>query len=131
MVAIEVVLVAGFLATAWHIWQDRQNPPLPAGAAIASTTSTPHPSRSRRSPLPVPTAAPSPGVSAPAAPASGPTPGIRDDPAFTQQQMTQFGRDQSALEKVEWRAIDAVVAWARQYVNEVVLPQIESASNGR
>jgi hypothetical protein len=132
MVVIEVALVVAFLAAAWHVWNDRQRPPIPSSAALSSTAGAP--STSRRPPLPSrsPRSMPSPpaGASPLPAPGQGPVPGLSNDPAFAQQQMQRIGSDQSRLEALEWQAIDSVVGWVRRYVDQVVVPALETAGHG-
>jgi hypothetical protein len=119
MVLGEVLLVTGFLAAAWHVWQDAQRPSPAVAPAQAPRTRAPATSP------PAGTSAPAPSRSPASPPPGG---GVRTDPAFIDQQLSVLNKDESAFESAEWQLTRAVVDWSRRYLEQVVLPQVRAAA---
>ena len=69
-----------------------------------------------------------PVVAASPARAAGPTPGLAASSGFLAGQLRTINRDESAWERAEWTIAQAVLAFARAYVDEVVLPGVRAAS---
>lgn len=123
LVAAECVIVLGLGIATWRVIEARRTPPPPAVAEAA-----PPPADAAVQP----TAPPAPSALPPASPSPRPAPavGLSTDPAFLRRQLVAVNRDEASLEQVEWRLAQAVLGFARTYIDEVVLPAIDRARRG-
>ena len=79
----------------------------------------------------LPTAAPAHPSASPRAPGTGTGPGTASrDPRFWSDRLATLNRDQAALQKNQWRLIDAALGAARRYLDTVVVPAVEQAQRG-
>lgn len=129
----ECLAVFALGVAVWHLV-------LPAHRAVAGAPSeagpdpglTPEPLPSLPSlPFGGPRARPSPspsaagGATAPGLPGRPPS---AAEPAFWSAQLTRLNRDQSDLQRSQWRLIDEALAAARGYLDTVVVPAVEAAA---
>ncbi len=61
---------------------------------------------------------------------TGPTPGLDTSAAFLGGRLKAINRDESAWERSEWAIIQAVLGFARAYIEGVVLPGVRAAEQG-
>ena len=122
LLVLEALIVVAFLAVAWNVWQSHhvESHTQPVGGPRSAI------GEARQAYPPLPGSLPTPPT------AGSPAPGVRTDPPFVARQLSAINRDQSALEQVEWRLLEAVVRAARGYLENVVLPAIRrSQHSGR
>ena len=123
LIALEAAALLALAFFGWRLVTDRlASPPArPAVAGLASPHATPRPPAHTT----VPPSLPAP---APSASAGSALPALSFDPAFWSRHLTQVNRDESVWEAVEWRVVQAVEAFARAYVEAVVMPAVENAA---
>lgn len=121
LIALEALVLLALGVLGWHVAADRLNPPPTAATPPAAE---PKPARPH-APSPRPPAQPAPTPKVSTRPIV--TPGLSTNPAFWQRNLTQLNRDQAAWEGVEQKAANAVLAFARAYIQQVVVPAVEAA----
>ena len=114
-VTLETVLAIALVAVAWHVLHT------PRSLAMV----VPDFPGERPSPTPLP------NVTIPAAGHTQPgnQANLNRDPSFVRGQLNQINRDQSAWERAQWSLVDALTKVVRGYVDKVVVPAVEHASN--
>lgn len=125
LLAAEAAVLLALGVAGWRLVTDRLTPPPSKAVAQVpahrqpTPTHTPNPSQIPPTPPPKPTA-PKP---------SGAPPGLTTNPAFWQRRLTQINRDEATWEVIEARAVKAVEAFARAYIDQVVLPAVRAAAH--
>ena len=126
LVVAEIAVVAALGAEAWHV----------LGARVTAARSTVSASELGVLPavgiplLATPTPRPALALATPTPRRAGPTPGLGASPAFLGRELKAINHDQSAWERSEWTIIQAVLGFARAYVEQVVLPGVRAAEEG-
>ncbi len=124
MVVAEVVVVGGLAAATAHVFAARAEAP-------AAAESLPLPARGSPPSRPAPRLTASPGavvaVATPPPRRVGPTPGLDTSAGFLGARLKSINRDESAWERSEWTIIQAVLGFARAYIDGVVLPGVRAA----
>lgn len=125
LLALEAIVLVALAICGWRLVTDRLGPPAsPPPAATARLPLATPKSLARPSAVPAP---PAPTPSAPGAEGRRNGPALSFDPLFWREHLTQVNRDESAWENVEWRVVQAVEAFARAYVDAVVIPAVQNA----
>jgi hypothetical protein len=135
LVVAEVVVVGGLAAATAHVFAGRVAPPRAAAAEplplpLPATGESPGPGASPPSrAAPRPTASPGVvvAVATPTPRRLGPTPGLDTSAGFLGARLKAINRDESAWERSEWTIIQAVLGFARAYIDGVVLPGVRAA----
>jgi hypothetical protein len=122
LVVLEILLVLGVVAAAWHVWQSRQYPSAPAVGALPA----PRPTLDN-GPARLPSPSSNPAAGSPRSPAAAPKSGLRIDAEFLTRQLRDVNREQAALEALEWRLVRAAMQGMKSYLEGVVLPLVERA----
>ena len=125
LLALELAVVGALGYAAWHLVSTRTAATSAPPSAVSVVTGRGSP----RPPAPSPPAQPPPPAPRPSAAVAAPK--LSLDTGFWQQHLTRVNGDESALESVEWRAVEAAEAFARAYIDGVVLPAIRAAQRGR
>jgi hypothetical protein len=125
LVVAEVVVVGGLAAATAHVFASRAEAPAAAEPLPLPAASGSPPSR------PTPRLTASPGavvaVTTPTPRRVGPTPGLDTSAGFLGARLKAINRDESAWERSEWTIIQAVLGFARAYIDSVVLPGVRAA----
>jgi hypothetical protein len=120
MIAVECCLVIAFGVAAWRVVVSHRaaSPPGP----LASVPDLANPLAPDPQPAAGGSVVPAPSRG-PRRPATGPTPGLTQDATF----VSRLNTDDAAWEAAQWRLTSAAIAWARRYIDAVVVPAIERA----
>lgn len=119
----ECLVLAALGLAAWHLMAAR------AEAAHAPRS---HPPAARSPEAPAGAQRPAtPSVAGLAPTASPPAAALSTAAPFWQAHLGRVNRDESNLEGAEWRAVQAVEAFARAYLENVVMPAVRAAAGGR
>ncbi len=120
MIAAECCLIAAFGVAAWRVVAAHRGAPAPD--LVATVPDLANPPAPEPQPAAGGVAAPVPSGAARRA-GTGPTPGLTQDAAF----VSRLNKDDAAWEAAQWRMTSAAIAWARRYIDAVVVPAIERA----
>jgi len=118
MVLAEIVVVAAFVAVAWHMV-----------AGVAHTAVEPVVVRPSTA-APDDGAAPdvSPDLINPPDPGVAPLlPGLKVDPALWRVRLAGLNEAEAQVEALEWRIVHSAMDTVRRYVDSVVVPAVERA----
>lgn len=129
LLALELAVVGALGFAAWHLVSTRTaaaSAPPPSAVSVVSGRGSPRSQAASPPAQPPPSPPPAPRPSAAVA-----APKLSLDAGFWQLHLTRVNSDESALERVEWRTVEAAEAFARAYIDGVVLPAIRAAQRGR
>lgn len=121
LVLAELAVVGAVAIAAWHVVQSRLPVATAAAVEIGQLPSAALPRAT------LPSASPPLAIATAAPKRAGPTPGLALSSTFLNRELSTINRDQSAWEHSEWGIIQAVLGFARAYVDEVVLPGVRAA----